>query len=102
MEGDFTILNTDKFKDVEGGARIRDWFFVAGLKALPIEAADPYLQRVYTLCHRVTKDGHVKPDQGLLLIDPHDLIKMGKSRQKKFTEMLQLDFQPMPEDAAVN
>ncbi len=88
---DFCQINTDKYVE-EFGIKRNHYIYVASLKVLPLDPADPYLQRVYVLTHKVTKDGHTKPDEGLFLIDPRELNKVTEGRQKKFYKILQEDF----------
>lgn len=88
--GDFATITTDQF--VDKGVKRGHYVYVASLKPLPIEEADPYLQRVFVFVHLMTREGHVEPDKGLFLMDPRQLSKVGKQRHKKFTNILMTDF----------
>lgn len=90
-ENDFCQVNTERFTD-EFGIKRNHVVYIAALKVLPVDEADPYLQRIYALTHKVSKDGHTLADDGLFLIDPRDLNKVGKGRQAKYWEQLKVDF----------
>lgn len=90
-ENDFCQVSTERFVE-EFGIKRNHLVYVAALKVLPLEAEDPYLQRIYVLTHKVTKDGHTLADDGLFLMDPRDLQPVGNGRQKKLWEILKNDF----------
>lgn len=91
QNGDFAHVNTDRFADQ--GVKRNHFVFVAGLKPLPENLEDPYLQRIFVFIHKVTRDGHTKPDEGIFLMDPRDLTKVNPGRQKKFYNILKADFE---------
>lgn len=102
-ENDFCQVNTERFVE-EFGIKRNHLVYVAALKVLPVEEADPYLQRVYVLTHKVTKDGHTLADDGLFLMDPRDLQPVGHGRQEKYWEILLKDYDlepPVPSNTDV-
>lgn len=96
---DFASVTTSKFEDQ--GTKRGHFVYVAALKALPEKEEDPYLQRIYALVHKVTKDGHTLPDDGLYLMDPRDLSRVRKGRQERFTQILKDDFEIQEIEEAV-
>lgn len=94
--GDFCLISTDRL--VHEGFKRGQYVYVVGVKPLPVDSADPYIQRLYVFAQKVTKDGHIE-DSGndkLFHMDPRDLSKVGKNRQKKFVKLMVGDF-PMPQ-----
>lgn len=85
-DNDFCEIITDKFEaeGVKKGTRV----YIAGHKAIPEDANDPYTQRVKFFVHLV-HNSIVIYEKGLFLMDPRSLRKVKKREQKKLMDKLE-------------
>ena len=86
--GDFCEIVSDKFDEL--GVKRGHIVYIAGLKAIPENEADPYTQRIKFFSHLVDNGGHIHADK-LYLMDPSSLLKVSKSKQKKLTNIAKAD-----------
>ena len=75
------------------GLDVGETVLVASTKPLPEKRSDPYLQRVYAVVLRVTKDGDVlipKDDNEYksYLVDPRHLTRVSAERQEVLQELI--------------
>ena len=89
-DGDFCEVVSDKF--VEHGTKRGHVVYVAGHKAIPENPEDLYTQRIKLLVHKMDRQGHVLPDEGVYIMDPSSLQKVKQSRQDIFRKILEEDF----------
>ena len=82
---DFCVIKGKKLE--KDGFFKGDLVFVAGTKLLPSNERDPYVQRIYMICERVTKAGYVDHNN-MYMMDPRSLIKCSAERQEELTELL--------------
>lgn len=85
IDKDFVIVTSDKFEHQELKKGQRG--FIAGHRALPISADDPYTQRIKFLLHPILKDGSVDFER-LYLIDANSLKKVGTREAKNLQDKL--------------
>lgn len=85
----FVRLNTDAPE--ESGVENGQLLFVAGLKALPIDETDPYLQRIFAIVHFVDDDDHVDLEQ-IGIADPRELEPVDEEEAKLLNNQLGIDF----------
>lgn len=84
------------------GLMAGDIILVIGDKVLPVKRSDPYLQRVYVLCVKVTKEGfHEIPNNSVgegdngyrtYLIDPRNITKLVEDDQEALRKKLELQY----------
>jgi hypothetical protein len=82
--GDFCKVVTDKL--ASQGVKRGHMIYVAGYKALPVDRADPYMQRINFLCNLYN---HKTYEMGkeLYLIDPVSIERVSdKERDEYLTE----------------
>lgn len=89
---DFCQIVSDKFAE-DTGVKRGHIVYVAGLKALPEDDADPYTQRIKFFVNLVSRDGHVDGKQ-LYLVDPKSIQKVSKLKQKKLLAIAKADYEP--------
>lgn len=83
----------------KSGLNNGDCVMVIGEKVLPVRRSDPYLQRVYVLCIRVTKEGfHEVPNNDMgdgdngfrsWLVDPRNLTLLNDESQEALKKKLE-------------
>lgn len=86
-DNDFCEITTDKFE--KEGVKQFTRVYIAGSKALPESADDPYTQRIKFLVHLV-KDKHVQFGP-IFLMDPRSLKLVKPNEQKKLAKIMQDD-----------
>lgn len=75
------------------GLEVGETVLVASTRPLPEKRSDPYLQRIYAVVIRVTKDGDVlipKEDNEYksYLVDPRHLTRVSEERQEELKEAI--------------
>lgn len=75
------------------GLEVGETVLVASTRPLPEKRSDPYLQRIYAVVIRVTKDGDVlipKEDNEYksYLVDPRHLTRVSEERQEELQEAI--------------
>lgn len=64
--------------------------YIAGLKVIPIDEKDPYIQKIYVIANPLV-DGKIVPED-MVLMDPMVLRKVGSGVQTKLEEALKDQF----------
>lgn len=94
---EFVRVKTDDY--VEYDIHKGQYVFVTNLQAFPLNKEDVYLQRLYGICMKVDKDNHIVTDEGVYIMNPNNLKKIGLKKQKMLHKIMRKDFSP---DMAVN
>lgn len=76
------------------GLKVGETVFVSSIKPLPEKRNDPYLQRIYVLCLRMSDEGDVLiPGEGndhqQYLVDPRALEKVSEAKDKELKTRLE-------------
>lgn len=78
-DGDFCLMNTDKHDDI--GIKRGQRVYIAGHRAVPISAEDPYTQRIKFFCHTV--DNGLVTFGKIYMFDALSLKHVGKKEADK-------------------
>jgi hypothetical protein len=92
--GDFVEVCTDNL--VEDDILRGDQFYVANMQSFPVSKEDLYMQRLLILGHKVQPDYKLDTTQ-LVTIDPGNLKKLPKAKQKFLYSQVEAHYLPQPE-----
>lgn len=91
--GDFVEVSGDSL--VEDGYSDGMLLWVINVQSFPCDEDDPYLQRIYSICHKVNSDFSMTTDIAAV-IDPRNLRKVDDDKQKLYYSQIEAHYAQQP------